>query len=353
MWTRVGLASIEGMTNSHASQQHAAFGRSLKQMSLGADDPIHWGCSMKGWNCCIDKGIVVRPYDMVRLRHAVSKPAHEITNENTVTFAWHGPTGALVGSLGHVPYGEGHVACSFYDEITNVSAARMREEDPERFASMPLSVQRAADASAANEYRVAGLCQAHQNRPEVCRAFPFQREISVDDAGVTTEHGMMRVNACGSCSLSTPTTPRQTVESEDIGEYWRAHDVFTSVTAYYRSRGAAKPDTELAQMVGYQALPISEVELAELWGSMYLVDRDATVVEQHAEQWLADLDIDGDRAIYLAVMAHALDRIDAAVAASGLALDQLGVPGQVPVLRPNIEWMLDPSRPVLTLEAVA
>ncbi|MEI6665736.1 MAG: YkgJ family cysteine cluster protein [Chloroflexota bacterium] len=340
------------MTNSHASQ-HAAFGRSLKQMSLGADDTIHWGCSMKGWNCCVDKGIVVRPYDMVRLRHAVSKPAHEITSDNTVTFAWHGPTGALVGSLAHKPYEGEHVACTFYDEITNLSAARMREEDPERFASMPLTVQRAADATASNEYRVAGLCQAHHNRPEVCRAFPFQRETSVDDAGVTTEHGMMRVNACGSCALSTPTTPRQTVESEDIGEYWRAHDVFNSVAAYFRSRGAAKPDVELPQMGGYQALPISDVELAELWGAMYLADRDVTVVEQHAEQWRAELDVDGDRAIYLAVMEHALDRVDAAVAASGLALEQLGVSGHAPLARPNIEVMLDPARPFLMLQAVA
>jgi Fe-S-cluster containining protein len=351
MWGRSGLGSMGAMTNSHAT--HAAFGRSLNHMALGADDPIHWGCSTKGWNCCIDKGIVVRPYDMVRLRHGLSKPAHEITAENTVTFAWHGPTGALVGSLAHKPYetassGSGHLACTFYDEITNRGAARMREGDPERFASMPLTVQRAADASAANEYRVAGLCQAHQNRPEVCRAFPFQRNTSVDDAGVTVEHGMMRVNACGSCALSTPTTPRQTVENEDIGEYWRANDVFSAVTAYFRVRGAAKPD-----VAGYQTLPISETELAELWGSMYLVDRDPAVVAQFSEQWQLNLDIDGDREVYRVIMEHALDRLDAAVTASGLALDQLGAPGQSAVTRPDLDAMLDPTRPFLMLQAVA
>ena len=106
-------------------------------------------------------------------------------------------------------------------------------------------------------------------------------------------------------------------------------------------------------MGGYQALPISDVELAELWGAMYLADRDVTVVEQHAEQWRAELDVDGDRAIYLAVMEHALDRVDAAVAASGLALEQLGVSGHAPLARPNIEVMLDPARPFLMLQAVA
>jgi hypothetical protein len=109
---------------------HAAFGRQPKHAYVQWDEAVLWGCSLKGWNCCVDKGITVRPYDIVRLRHALGRPAQEITADQTVTFAWHGPTGALIGSLAHKPYTPGHVACVFFDEVTNVSARalRFREE---------------------------------------------------------------------------------------------------------------------------------------------------------------------------------------------------------------------------------
>lgn len=108
---------------------------------------------------------------------------HAVTADKTVTFAWHGPTGALVGSLAHRPYTPEHMTCTFSEEITNRDAARIRDEDPARFAGLPRTVQLAADAPAANEYSVAGLCAAHLNRSEVCRAFPFQHQVQVESGG--------------------------------------------------------------------------------------------------------------------------------------------------------------------------
>ncbi len=327
------------MTESHLT--HAAFGRQSKRLDLQPDEPIHWGCSLKGWNCCVDKGIPVRPYDMVRLRHSLQQPAHEITADKTVTFAWHGATGALVGSLAHRPYTPGHLACIFLEEITNVSAARMRAEDPERFASMPLSVQRAADATAANEYGVAGLCVAHLNRPDVCRGFPFQRRAQVDPSGMTVELGMMRVNVCGSCALTTPTTPREAVGSEAF-EYWRANDAFSATLAYLRSRGAAR-----VQVEGYRPLPVSDADLTQLWAAMYLPDSDATILQRFPEQWRAPLDIEHDRVIYRMLLDQALDRLDRVIADSGIDPGSLGFADVEPVQRPNLDALLDPARPIL------
>lgn len=335
-----GIATKHGrMTNQ--LNTHAAHGRMTKRTPIDADEPIHWGCSLKGWKCCVDKGIAVRPYDMVRLRHAVSKPAHEITADRTVTFAWHGPTGALVGSVAHKPYTPGHVACFFYDEVTNRSAAALRDSDPERFAALPPHVQRAADASAANEYRVAGLCSGHLNRPEVCRGFPYQREAHIGGDG-PAERGMLRVFECGSCALPTPTTPRQAV-GDDVHEYWRANDVFSVVMAYYRSRGAARLEGD-----GYRTLPIADAELTQLWAAMYLPDNDPTIAEQFPAQWERALDVEGDRAIYARLVTRALDRLDAVVNDRGLHADDLGFPNEPTTARPDLDHLLDPSRQLLT-----
>ncbi len=43
---------------------------------------------------------------------------------------------------------------------------------------------------------------------------------------------MLRVNVCGSCALSTPITPRAVVDSEDLSEYGRANDAYSTVMAY-------------------------------------------------------------------------------------------------------------------------
>ena len=133
-----------------------------KGRRVDPDAPLRWGCSLKGWNCCIDAGIAVRPYDMLRLRHATGRPAHELVNDATVTFAWEAGSGILLGRLAHRPYEGGRVACVFLEELTNLDVQRVRDEDPERFAGLPEHVQRAAGSSARSstrgEWKVAGLC---------------------------------------------------------------------------------------------------------------------------------------------------------------------------------------------------
>lgn len=317
---------------------HAALGRQPKHAYVQWDEAVLWGCSLKGWNCCVDKGIAVRPYDLVRLRHALGRPSNEITLDETVTFAWH--AGSLIGSLAHKPYTPGHVACIFFEEMTNVSARALRDTDPEAFASLPERVRAAADAPARSEYRVAGLCSAHLNRPEVCRAFPYQREVGLVLADGTLEDvRARRVNLCGSCALSTPTTPRAVVANEDVAEHWRANDAFSAVASYYRSRGVAHLEDPR-----YRRLPLSPQQLTELWAPMYLPDSDPAVRDGYPEQWRAALDVDGDRAIHALVLEHALERLDTLVAQLGVDPSALGTSGAPDVRRPELARLLDPAR---------
>ena len=133
------------MSNQRPQGGHATFGDKLKTRPIDPDATIRWGCSMKGWNCCVDKGITIRPYDMIRLRHGLGRPSLEIVNETIVQFAWNPASGMMLGSLPQRPYRSGQVACVFLDVVTNVDAREMRERDPQRFASMPDAVQRSAD----------------------------------------------------------------------------------------------------------------------------------------------------------------------------------------------------------------
>src|SRR5205823_7609535 len=100
-----------------------------------------------------------------------------LINDGTVTFAWHGD-GSLVGTLKHRPYGNGHHACAFLEELTADDVRRMRSVDPASFRALPPTVQQGADRGGSP--RIAGLCGVHLDRPMVCRAFPFARAVAGD-----------------------------------------------------------------------------------------------------------------------------------------------------------------------------
>ena len=310
--------------------------RSLPTRPIDPDQSIRWGCSGKGWHCCVDKVISMRPYDVVRLRHAVHQPSEWLINERYVTFVWDG-AGAFMGYLAQVAYERTRKACVFYDEITNVRAKEIRENDPERFASLPPNVQQAADSTANGEWRVAGLCNAYMNRPEACRGFPFQR----DPARERRQHEfpMLQIFRCGTCALSTPTTPRAVMTDNQLEPYWRADDAFLEVMRYLRSRGASN-----VTHANYERLPITDAARGELWASMYAPDTNAAIAAAYPEQWHADLDIDGDMAIYRMLLEQVLDRVDAMVTASGIDPVALGVRGDPLRARPDLDRLMDPER---------
>ena len=319
-----------------SDSMHAAYGRVSTGRAVDLDETINWGCSLKGWNCCVDQAIPVRPYDMVRLRHALAAPADRLLDRE-VLLAWHPQQGTLLGSLAHRPYENGRDACVFLEEITNVTAREMREGEPERFATMPERVQRAAQSEHAGEWRVAALCRAHLNRPEVCRGFPFQRFVEPQTDGPAVIE-VRQVFRCGSCALSTPTTVRELLgDTEDVAEYWRATDAYWPVENYLVSHGAAR-----IVHPGYTRLP--SAPSAEIWRALFLPDDDAEIAARFPEQWRAELDVEGDREIFRTLLVQALDRVDALVASSGLAPDALGFEG-VTWTRPDVDALLDPSRP--------
>lgn len=329
------------MANRRASGKHAAFGGRLKTRPVDPDATVQWGCSMKGWNCCVDKGITVRPYDMIRLRHALGRPSLEIVNDSTVQFAWDPSSGILLGSLPQRPYGDGQVACVFLDVVTNVSAREMRDHDPERFATMPEPVQRAAASTGGGEWDVAGLCGIHGSRPEICRGFPFQRlaKTAPDGSpGVIEVHEVFR---CGSCALATPTTPREVLEGESIDEFWRAHHAMRQVETYLRAAGIANvsdPD--------YRAFPTEQV--ARLWTQMYLLDEDERIAAEFPEQWREPADIEGDRRIHRRVLEQTLERAAALIAASGEPASAWG-PRDAQAEPPDLDAALDPGLVMLPL----
>ncbi len=303
---------------------------------------------MKGWNCCVDKGITVRPYDMIRLRHALGRPSLEIVNDGTVQFAWDPSSGILLGSLPQRPYGDGQVACVFLDVVTNVSAREMRERDPERFATMPQPVQRAAASTASGEWDVAGLCGIHGSRPEVCRGFPFQRLAKVTPDGspaAPDSHGLIEVHEvfrCGSCALATPTTPREVLEGESIDEFWRARHAMLRVESYLHAAGIAnvsRPD--------YRAFPAEAV--ARLWTQMYLPDEDDRIAAEFPRQWREAADIAGDRQIHRRVLERTLERAAELIAASGEPAAAWGPRDGAQREPPDLDAALDPGLVMLPL----
>lgn len=320
-----------------------AASKKLKPRTIALDETISWGCSARGWNCCVDKTIAVDPYSLIRLRHATGKSSQELINEQLVTLHWQ--QGLLRGALAQVPYETNHRACVFYDELTNHDVHRMRAEDPDRFAALPPEVQQAADRDQSSSYRVAGLCGAHTGRPEACRGFPFQRKPDWEER--PTESPAAQVNRCGTCALSAATTPREVMLDNDLEEYWRADDAWRRVKLYLLSRGLA--DTSDPD---YVSLPIASEIRAELWVSCYVPDALPEVAERFAEQWLAPEDIEGDREIYELLLTSVLDRADRLVAEVDGDLESLG--GSEPTEpRPDVRRLLDPARPVLPLLAAA
>ncbi|MCH9058731.1 MAG: LptF/LptG family permease [Planctomycetes bacterium] len=136
---------------------------------------------------------------------------------------------------------------------------------------MPERVQRAAQSEHAGEWRVAALCRAHLNRPEVCRGFPFQRFVAPQTDGPAVIE-VRQVFRCGSCALSTPTTVRELLgDTEDVAEYWRATDAYWPVENYLVSHGAAR-----IVHPGYTRLP--SAPSAEIWRALFLPDGDKSLV---------------------------------------------------------------------------
>jgi len=317
---------------------HAAFGRVARTRRVPLDAALHWGCSGKGWNCCVGKGITVRPYDLIRLRHALRLPAQEIINRELVTFGWYPGDGSLAGSLAHRPYGDHQVACVFLHEITDAVARDLSDQDPAAFRALPPSVQRAAAMPAREPWRVAGLCQVHGHRPEVCRAFPFQRDPQTEGAD---SGGAAETHRCGSCALSTPTTVRAVMEGEGLTAYWRATEAFNAVAAYLRALG-------LARLSGssYRPLPVDEPTRAELWMSLYVADADEAVRARFGDQWDREHDAEGDDAILRLLLERALTRAEALVTGLGSAPARLGFAEEM-VTRPDLNVLLDPARPML------
>jgi len=337
------IASIAIIGPMELLRPDVAASKKLKPRSIALDESISWGCSARGWNCCVDKTIAVEPYSLIRLRHATGKSSQALINEQLVTLHWQ--HGLLTGALAHVAYESKQRACVFYEELTNHDIRRIRDDEPDRYSSLPLAVQQAADRDQASSYRVAGLCGVHTGRPEACRGFPFQRKPDWETR--PDESPAVQLNRCGTCALSGPTTPREVMLDNDLEEYWRADDAWRRVKLYLLSHGLADTSDP-----GYAALPITPETRAELWVSCFVPDGLPAVAERFPEQWQRPLDLEGDREILRIVLTNALDRVDALVAEVGADPNALGG-DETTEPRPQVDRLLDPARVMLPLLAAA
>ena len=316
---------------------HAAFGRRPDGRAVDIDAPVEWGCSLKGWNCCVDTAVAVRPYDMIRLRHALGRPAHERANAGLVEFAWHPRRGTLAGSLAHEPFDGDSVRCTFLQVLSNLDLQHMRAEQPERFAALPERLRAGADSTAVGEHRVGAVCGVHDSRPSACRTWPLTRRARLATRSAEPPGAALAfISACRGCQLSTPTTVRELAGGEEMAEHWRADDAQLAAFAYLHSIGCA--NVEHPQ---YRALPIEEV--GRIWGAMFLPDADEEIAARHPRQWLGGEDRAGDRAILAAVLERAMDRAEALAASRGEQLAELGPTG-VRAHRPQLAALLDPAR---------
>lgn len=322
-------------------KQLGGLGKEAASRPIDLDAPVQWSCSAKGWNCCVDKGIPVYPYDLIRLRHATGRSAEDLINSGTVTFSWHPFGGALTGMLVRRPYGQGHERCVFLEEVTPADLRARAEADPEAFRALPDFVRKAADSN--SDYRVAGLCGVHTGRPMACRSLPFMRQRTFV-LGAAVEVSVNQVHYCGSCAFgNVTTTPREVLLRQGVEHDWRAADAFQEVAAYLRSLGLATLRTP-----GYRALPITDAHRAQLWASLYVAEANLDVSTRWGDSWRDRDDPDRDLAIFRTLVEHTLRAAERLVDASVIERDALGVESERGLIqRPDLDALLDPARPLL------
>ncbi len=306
------------------------------------DESLDWACSSRGWNCCIGNAIPLTPYDVVRIRHATHKTSQQMIDDDMITFEWRG--GLMTSWFAQLPFQGSQRACVFYEELTNDGIRRVRDEEPDRFASFPPEVQRAADRT--GDHRVTALCAIHASRPEACRAFPF---VLRSDWNEQPEQPAAEVvHRCGTCALKKKTTVRQVLLENGLDEFWRPAEAWRIIKLYLVSRGLG-----YASDPKYRSLPLDLPTRTEIWNNCFNPDVLAEVTERFEDQWQLDTDLDGDRAIHRLVLTATLDRVDTLVAESGVAIEDLGLAGEPPMTRPDLDALSDTSLPMLPVIAVA
>lgn len=306
------------------------------------DAPLDWACSSRGWNCCTGNAIPLTPYDVVRVRHATHKTSQQLIDDDMITFEWRG--GLMTAWFAQLPFQGNQRACVFYEELTNDGIRRIRDEQPDRFASFPPEVQRAADRT--GDYRVTALCAIHASRPEACRAFPFMLRSDRNDH--PEQPAAEVVHRCGTCALKKKTTVRQVLLENGLDEFWRPAGAWRTIKLYLVSRGLG-----FANDPKYRSLPLDLELRTELWNNCFNPDAFDAVTERFPDQWHTPEDLSGDDQILRLVLTATLDRVDALVAQSGIAVEELGLIGEPPAARPDLDRLLDSARPVLPVIAVA
>ena len=152
-------------------------------------------------------------------------------------------------------------------------------------------------------------------------------------------------------SVAAPARSRsrpRSATSRSIEEFWLADLLWRATKSYLISRGLTNStDTN------YRALPLDEPDRLELWGGCFTPGILSEVTERFENQWQLDTDLDGDRAPLRLVLTATLDRVDTLVAESGVAIEDLGLAGEPPMTRPDLDALSDTSLPMLPVIAVA
>jgi hypothetical protein len=127
-----------------------------------------------------------------------------------------------------------------------------------------------------------------------------------------------------------------------LDEFWRPALAWREVKLYLVSQGLAH-----ANDPKYRSLTLDLEQRAALWSNCFNPDSLDAVTEPFPGQWRLDRDLQGDDQILRLVLSHVLDRADEFVAEGGAKIEELGLIDDSPMVRPDLEALLDPARSVI------
>lgn len=160
-----------------------------KRKTLDMKDTFEFECIGCG-KCCFNQNIVVNVYDLIRLRHAVKLPTHELLKKDYINF-YLGPTSGLpVITLNYKKVDENSkfTVCPFlmpalnfndviakFKELCNGDEIKIKEMI-EKYKTDPESLKKDLSGIKIDKW----LCAIHEDRPIICRLFPCGRLQQLD-----------------------------------------------------------------------------------------------------------------------------------------------------------------------------
>ena len=153
-----------------------------KRKTLNMSDKFKFQCNGCG-KCCFNNDIVVNLYDLIRLRHGLKKPTHEILKEEYINFYIGSSSGLPIISLNFKRLNEHLTICPFLvpaldfndvmkkiEEVAKGDKEKMKQM-LEDYKKNPESLKKDLSGVKVDRW----LCLVHKDRPIICKLYPCGR----------------------------------------------------------------------------------------------------------------------------------------------------------------------------------